>query len=100
MGYFIEAGNSICWQEEGEILLAEPYGADVIRVRATRSLHIPSERWNIREPGVSDAIVESTENGKTLKNGGIFLSVANDGTLTFRKADGDLLVGAEKSTLL
>ena len=91
MGCFQESGNAIMWQEEGEILLAEAYGKECIRVRASRSLHISDERWNILPADDLQAIVEKSGSSMKLTSGDLTVLVESDGTVSFLKADGSLL---------
>ena len=92
MGYFQEKSNAIFWQEEGEILVAEAYGNDCIRVRASRSLHVSDERWNILPPGSAESAVEVSGTSMKLTAGSLSAVVEADGTVSFFGADGSLLL--------
>ena len=92
MGCFLERSNAICWQEEGEILLVEAYGKECIRVRASRSLHISDERWNILPADNTASCIEKTGSSMRLSSGQLSAVVEADGTVSFHKADGSLIL--------
>lgn len=92
MGCFLERSNAICWQEEGEILLVEAYGKECIRVRASRSLHISDERWNILPADNTASCIEKTGSSMRLRSGQLSAVVEADGTVSFHKADGSLIL--------
>ncbi len=93
MGYFLDGeGPVIRWQEEGEILQVEPYGDSVIRVRASRSLHISDESWNILPPAEGEASVAAEGRSRRLTSGRLAAAVEEDGTLSFSGPDGKVFL--------
>lgn len=87
-------GERIIWQQEGEIVFVEPYGLNAIRVRASRSLRIDETlNWTLLPPSTKPLTEISTSKQKgVLKNGDISCEITGDGTITFLRSDGSVLL--------
>ncbi|MBT9775667.1 glycoside hydrolase family 31 protein [Clostridium sp. MCC353] len=87
-------GKKIIWEDEGEILWMEPYGSDVIRVRASRSLRIDgSKNWTLLPPeNAKNAFVVKDKSEGRLYNGKITGSITGDGTIAFYNQKGTILL--------
>ena len=84
MGCFIDCGaDDLTWQEEGELLRLEPYGDGVIRVRASGSLHISDERWNMLPPRTGSSRIEKSGDGYRLFSGRLSAVIEKNGTISF-----------------
>ena len=76
----------------GEVLLAEPYGPDVIRVRAALS-EPDEERWTLLPPEKdSSSLTLEEDGGAVLRNGAVTLRVTRDGRLSFYNKEGETLL--------
>lgn len=76
-----------------EILWVEPWGANSLRVRATRNRAIePGEAWALLEPAPSEATITIETDGARIVNGAITASLDRYGWLTFTDRDSTVLL--------
>lgn len=77
-------GKRIYWEGEGEVMWLEPYGADSLRFRASKSLHIREDlNWTLLPPGKDSARIEVSAEKAVLRNGKIRAEVYGDGTVIY-----------------
>ncbi len=85
-------GKQVFWHGDGEVLCVEPYGEDIIRVRATKNRKITEESWTLLPPEADSALVEQSEAKVILKNGKLVAEILADGTITFLNQNGQVLL--------
>lgn len=68
---FKRDGDAVEWRGDGEVLRVEPWGADSVRVRASRTGPLRDEMWALLQPGPTEAHVEFTGNRAVISNGSI-----------------------------
>lgn len=69
MGKIIISENSIGFSMRDEMLIAEAYAENCIRVRATRNSRFSDERWTLNEPVKTSVIIEEKDGLVTLQTG-------------------------------
>lgn len=86
--------STLYWRLNGEILKAEPWGRDGVRVRATILRELPEIPGALLEPSpVSGATATKVEGKGVLTNGQLRLEILPDGTLHFSNANtGEILL--------
>lgn len=68
--------NKIIFQQRDELVCIEPYGADCVRVRATRNAVLSDEKWILLPQSEDNAVVKTeSENSFTLENGMISVNI-------------------------
>lgn len=71
--------NKIVFRQRDEIVCIEPYGADCVRVRATRNSDFSEEKWTLLEPEKDNAVIKfENENSCTLENGMICVNIQKE----------------------
>ena len=86
-------GKRIYWEGEGEVMWLEPYGADSVRFRASKSLRIKEDlNWTLLPPGKDSARIEVSAEKAVLRNGKIQAEVYGDGTVIYYDRGGKLLL--------
>ncbi|MCH5187681.1 MAG: hypothetical protein J1F63_04705 [Oscillospiraceae bacterium] len=63
--------NTILYQTRDETVLIEPYGADCVRVRATRRGKVSDESWALLPPESCTSTISGDENRAELINGAL-----------------------------
>lgn len=91
----IQEHSSILLQKEGEVLLVEPYGPDVLRVRCSIGPGIHHQDWTLLPPKPSQAKAERREDRCVLENGRISCHLTEKGQLTFYNQAGKVLLQEE-----
>ena len=80
MSFFTQFDNRLVWEREGEIVWIEPYGPDVIRFRASKSLRIQEQEWGGLVPAQkSKIIIEIDADKARMINGLTVLEIKQDG---------------------
>ncbi len=90
--------SGLMFQQRDEIILIEPYGEGIIRVRASRNACLSDEKWTLLDAEPCEFSVEVTENKGVLINGnmrvevtktwaGCQISFFKDGKLILRSHD-------------
>jgi alpha-D-xyloside xylohydrolase len=64
-------GDAVEWRGDGEVLRVEPWGADSVRVRASRTGPLHDDRWALLEPRPADARLELEGGRAVLRNGSV-----------------------------
>ena len=86
------ADNRLTFSREGESLVLEPYGPDVIRVRSTAGGRVLDEAWTLLPPAPDCAVVTREVGKAVLCNGKIFAEMTDDGHICyFNDRGGELL---------
>lgn len=83
MSVFQQEGNRLKYHYDAEELWLEPWGANSLRVRATKEAEMPKESWALLEAPECGAEIEITEDGARIKNGKIRAEVSKYGKITF-----------------
>lgn len=92
-GYFEQKGNALCYRYEAERLVIEPWGANSLRVRATKMAEMPQEDWALlapETPGTPQITVR--EDGAEIVNGKLRAELNLIGKLTFYNQKGEVLL--------
>ena len=92
MSVFQQEGNRLKYHYDAEELWLEPWGANSLRVRATKEAEMPKESWALLEAPECGAEIEITEDGARIKNGKIRAEVSKYGKITFYNQKGKLLL--------
>lgn len=87
--------SAILFRKEGEVLLVEAYGRDVIRVRCNIGPEILDQNWTLLAPKVAQTVIEKQNDGYTLSNGKIVCQIKAKGQLTFFNQRGEILLEEE-----
>lgn len=67
MSVFQQEGNRLKYHYDAEELWLEPWGANSLRVRATKEAEMPKESWALLEAPECGAEIEITEDGARIK---------------------------------
>ena len=92
MSVFQQEGNRLKYHYDAEELWLEPWGANSLRVRATKEAEMPKESRALLEAPECGAEIEITEDGARIKNGKIRAEVSKYGKITFYNQKGKLLL--------
>lgn len=85
--------NRLVFRHAFEELWIEPWGANAIRIRATKTKPMRLDEWALSEPTESmPSHVEIGEDGATLRNGKIQASISKRGKIVVRNARGETLL--------
>ncbi len=82
----------LVYRHDGETLWIEPWGADALRVRATRGAEMPADAWALLEPPPCAVEIETSAQGGTIRNGKLTARVNSAGKLVFSNAQGRVLL--------
>ncbi len=88
MSRFSQEGNRLVYRYDAEKVWIEPWGANSLRVRATKQAVMPDEDWALQTPEELRAIIVIGEAESSIQNGGIRAVMTAGGLLTVYKADG------------
>ncbi len=94
--------NGLLFEMRDETVFVEPYGADCLRVRATRNSQFSEEKWTLLDAEPSTSYVEIEENGNsgTIVNGkikAVYRKGWQQGNITFYRDDKVVLRTHEES---
>ncbi|ANY70029.1 family 31 glucosidase [Paenibacillus sp. BIHB 4019] len=93
-GLFQKEGNRLIWQFDAEKLWIEPWGANSLRIRATRHSEMQSELWALLAP-VEESLsaIQINEDSASITNGKIRAVVSTaGGKITFYNQDDKVLL--------
>ena len=65
----IKENNRLIFHYDAEEMWIEPWGADAVRVRATKNCEMPDENWALLKPEDSACSITVSEDGADLVNG-------------------------------
>jgi len=92
MNHFKQENNRIIWTGKGEVVWIEPYGEDIIRVRASKNLKIELNDWTLLAKGHDSSTIEIYSDQAILTNGEIRASLTSTGRLCFRNSKNEVLL--------
>ncbi len=85
--------NKIVWTKGGEIVWAQPWGEDAVRIRATRGREIVEQSWPMNEVKTTKPKTDANTEGAVLVNGNLRAEISSGGRIRFcRSSDGKLLL--------
>lgn len=84
MSFFREENHCLKFHFDAEELWVEPWGANSLRVRATKQAKMPAENWALSmETERTDVQIQIHKDYATIKNGKIQARISKYGKLTF-----------------
>jgi len=90
--YYVQS-NRLVYRYDAEQLWIEPWGANAIRVRATKTASMPAEDWALQQPAPPvKAQITLSDDSACLDNGKITATVTRRGKLSIRNSKGKLLL--------
>ena len=81
-------GNRIIYHYDAEELWIESWGKNAVRVRATKYKEMPDSDWALSIPQKECGEIKLLENGASLRNGALYLTITNGGKIVICKEDG------------
>jgi hypothetical protein len=88
--------NKLVYQSSHEALVIEPWGRDGLRVRATPLPEIIDRPWALTEPVDTQAKIEISDTGATIRNGNVSAQIRDiftqKGHVAFFKHAGDTMI--------
>ena len=84
--------NRLIYHYDAEEVWIEPWGADALRIRATKERQMPEEDWALCCKGKADVELSYTEQGARIVNGKIRAEITKLGKIMIYHADGRLLL--------
>ncbi len=91
MAFRIE-GNRLIYQNDSEILQLEPWGANSLRVRGTKTPAVSQEPWALLDPAPCEAEIKVEGKEATIRNGNLLAKVNRFGWLTYYNRKGEVLL--------
>ncbi len=92
MAIITKEGNRLVRRDGRELLWIEPWGANSLRVRATRLAAMPEDDWALLPAAEGEAAITIDEPRASITCGGLTARINNEGWLTFENARGELLL--------
>ena len=92
MNHFQQEKTRLIWTGKGEVVWIEPYGKNIIRVRASKNLRIEPNDWTLLPKGHDSSRIEIHSDQAILTNGEISATISNAGQLYFRNAREEILI--------
>lgn len=89
---FTTDNNRLIFSYDAEQLWVEPWGANALRIRATKMSSMPSDDWALLEPTETSPTINIDDNSASLTNGNIKATIAKLGKLTIHNSSGKLLL--------
>jgi alpha-D-xyloside xylohydrolase len=89
-----EEGNSLHFRYDAEQLWIQPWGANALRIRATKASEMPKDDWALLSPGNPLAEVEIRIESReaAIVNGNITATISSLGKLMITNAKGEVLL--------
>jgi len=84
---FSQQGQTLIWQRDGETVWIQPWGADSVRVRATRSAEMRETDWALLPPAAVEVDIELRDEEASLRNGLLLVTIAHTGWIRFFNAE-------------
>ncbi len=88
----------VIWTGHGEVVWMEPYGENIIRVRASKALRIDLNDWTLLPAGSNAAQVEMSAEKAVIRNGKIIATITEKGIINFTNQKGEILLGESWGT--
>ncbi|MDR1948263.1 MAG: glycoside hydrolase family 31 protein [Spirochaetaceae bacterium] len=92
---FTKTENSLCFRYDAERLRIEPWGENSLRVRSAKMAEMPKAGfgdWALLPPAPCTADIRISDDGASIRNGGIEARLSRFGKLTFLNARGEVLL--------
>ncbi|KAI0008807.1 glycoside hydrolase family 31 protein [Xylariaceae sp. FL0662B] len=89
---FLNDEGRLVYTYDAETLWVEPWGANALRVRATKLPRMPEEPWALLPPSATEANIEISESLASVSNGKIKANISKGGKLSVWNSEGDLLL--------
>ena len=84
LGYFEVKDNALCYRYDAERVIVEPWGANSLRVRASKMPEMPQELWALDgKPEGDDPEITIHEFSAEITNGKIRAVINNIGKISF-----------------
>ncbi len=87
-----QENGRIIYHYDAEELWIESWGKNAVRIRATKSAEMPKDNWALLSAEEVETQIEITEDGATLRNGKVKVSISNGGKITIYNQKGKLLL--------
>ena len=87
-----QENGRIIYHYDAEELWIESWGKNAVRIRATKNAEMPKDNWALLSAEEVETQIEITENGATLRNGKVKVSISNGGKITIYNQKGKLLL--------
>lgn len=85
--------NCLIWENEGELFKIEAFGENTLRFRASRSLHISDENWNILDQPEVTPEIKIMPGKAVIINGTIRAEIRErDGLITYLNNNDEILL--------
>lgn len=84
--------NRLVFRYDAEELWIEPWGANALRVRATKQSSMPSEDWALEKPAATKEEIVVGQKEASISNGKIKAVISASGKLLVYNAKGDILL--------
>jgi alpha-D-xyloside xylohydrolase len=92
MAYFTKEGNRLVYRYDAEKLWIESWGANSLRVRATKTAEMGTEDWALLPAASSATEIAINSDGAVIRNGKIEIRVSMGGKLAVYNSKGELLL--------
>ncbi len=89
---FSQQDNRLVFRYDAEVLHIEPWGANALRVRATKQGSMLAEDWALLKPASSKAEISIGEKEAYIVNGKIKATIASGGKIMMFNQDGKVLL--------
>lgn len=87
-----QENGRIIYHYDAEELWIESWGKNAVRIRATKNAEMPKDNWALLSAEEVETQIEITEDGATLRNGKVKVSISNGGKITIYNQKGKLLL--------
>ena len=87
-----QENGRIIYHYDAEELWIESWGKNAVRIRATKNAEMPKDNWALLSAEEVETQIEITEDGATLRNGKVKVSIPNGGKITIYNQKGKLLL--------
>jgi alpha-D-xyloside xylohydrolase len=91
MAFRVE-GNRLIYLNDSEILQLEPWGANSLRVRGTKTPAVSQESWALLDPAPCEAEIKVEGKEASIRNGKLLAKVNRFGWLTYYNGKGHVLL--------
>ena len=84
--------DRLVFHYDAEELWIEPWGANALRIRATKNCCMPEENWALLSPEPSECVLRETGEGAEIINGKIRAAISHLGKIIFYNQEGKILL--------
>ena len=97
-GIVWQEDNALYWQYDDETIRIEPFGADSLRVRATKRAKMPELDWALLPQEPRQTVVTIEKDSASITNGNITARIDAYSALRFTNGRGDVLLKEQWQT--